>query len=113
MAAILKGNNPVPENVSTGLLQEALMKVADSQWRKNKSYADYFRDMNSERRDYQMLNVWELKKDAMIPTVLLPYVSKDNKWLSRAVDSLQEIQAPGFDLISEQGYLEIRNSKTK
>ena len=49
LAAILKGKNPVPANVSEELLKDELTKVADSQWRKNKSYADYFRDMKSER----------------------------------------------------------------
>jgi hypothetical protein len=41
--------------VTTDILREALMRISDSEWRKNKSYLDFLRDVRSERRDYEML----------------------------------------------------------
>jgi hypothetical protein len=57
LAELLKSRSPVPRKISSQLLTRALSKVGDSEWRKNKSYFDFLRDMRSERRDYEMLTV--------------------------------------------------------
>lgn len=57
LATILRLRSPVPRKISSQLLEKALSKVGDSEWRKNKSYFDFLRDTRSERRDYQMINV--------------------------------------------------------
>jgi len=57
LSAILKSRSPAPRKISSKLLEKALGKVGDSEWRKNKSYFDFLRDTRSERRDYQMINV--------------------------------------------------------
>ena len=67
LAKILKSRSPAPKKISSQLLEKALAKVGDSEWRKNKSYFDFFRDMRSERRDYEMITVpghVEIKKSA-------------------------------------------------
>jgi ATPase family associated with various cellular activities (AAA) len=83
--------------VSLEVLKEALKQVADSEWRKNKSYADYLRDVESERRDYQMLNVWEVIQD---PSLSVPGVINRNgrKWL-RSVDDPKDLAIAGYRLI--------------
>jgi len=57
LATVLKSRTPTPKSISSPLLEEALGKVGDSEWRKNKSYFDFLRDTQSERRDFQMLIV--------------------------------------------------------
>jgi hypothetical protein len=57
LAKELKSRSPVPRKISSQLLKEALGRVGDTEWRKNKSYFDFLRDMRSERRDYEMLTV--------------------------------------------------------
>jgi len=57
LAKVLKSRSPVPRKISSQLLKRALGRVGDSEWRKNKSYFDFLRDMRSERRDYEMLTV--------------------------------------------------------
>jgi hypothetical protein len=97
-----------PKAISPEILQEALKDVADSQWRKNKSYFDYSRDTQSERRDYQMLNVWEVKGrlEMSVPGVV---PANGSKWLARSADSLKDIKIPDFELISvPPGGVEIR-----
>lgn len=95
LAVNLKALSPVPDAISTEILRASLVEIADSEWRKNKSYVDYIRDSRSERRDYRMLNVWEVEGSDEISS---ESVSKANskKWLAGAVDSPQNIQMPGF-----------------
>src|SRR5258708_39674892 len=57
LSAVLKSQSPTGRTISSRVLQTALGKVADSEWRKNKSYFDFFRDTHSERRDYEMVNI--------------------------------------------------------
>jgi ATPase family associated with various cellular activities (AAA) len=57
LSSVLKSKSPTPRTISSGMLEAALRKVADSEWRKNKSYFDFLRDMRSERRDYEMVNI--------------------------------------------------------
>jgi hypothetical protein len=82
--------------IDAKLLEEALKQIDDSEWRKNKSYVDYLRDRRSERRDYQMLNVWEVKGDL---AALPPEVETLNgrKWLARAADAPTDVKIPGFE----------------
>jgi len=98
LALVLKANPSTAKTISSEILRNALEKLADSEWRKNKSYVDYLRDTRSERRDYQMLNIWEVKGESEISA---PDVREENglKWLARAVDSLQDIQIPSFEII--------------
>ncbi len=97
LARLLKLQSPISKSISTQTLAEALVEVADSEWRKNKSYFDYIRDTKSERRDYQMPNVWEVTNQPEEETPGL--VRKNNKtWLIRAVDSKEDVQIPGFNL---------------
>lgn len=94
--------------ISSGILCKALNKVADLEWRKNKSYLDYVRDTESERRDFQMLNIWEVKS---MPEVSVPGVEDANgsKWLIQSADSLRDIKIPGFELFPvASGAVEIR-----
>ena len=97
LASILKRGSPVAKTISREILTEALKQVEDSEWRKTKSYLDYLRDTRSERRDYQMLNVWEVIGAVDNP---VPGIKEANglKWLIRAVDSPQDIKISGFDL---------------
>lgn len=84
--------------VSAECLREALIRIADSEWRKNKSYLDYQRDTRSERRDYQMLNVWEVSGDLELPGTTLV---NNKRWFSRAIDSRKDISISGFELIPD------------
>jgi predicted ATPase len=95
LASILKSQSPRPRQISRNVLKEALTQVADSEWRKNKSYADFLRDTRSERRDYQMLNVWEVTGG---DETSVPGVDSVNglRWLRKAADSPQQIEIPGF-----------------
>ncbi len=85
------------KTISHEILSKALREVADSEWRKRKSYLDYFRDTRSERRDYEMVNVWQVSGDvnSSVPDVR---EANGSKWLVKAVDSLKHIDVPGFDL---------------
>jgi hypothetical protein len=113
LSRILKVRSTVRRNISNDVLQEALTKITDSQWRKNKSYADYFRDTQSERRDYHMLKIWKLVGEMVEPLTGIIKLN-DKVWLAKAVDSLKDIDIPGFDLLSRpEGCVELRPSKTK
>jgi hypothetical protein len=110
LATILKALPHIPRKVSSDILRRALGQVADSEWRKNKSYDDYMRDTQSERRDYRMLNVWELRGRV---TAQIPGLVHANKlhWLAKAVDSTKDIDIPGFELrFKTRGRVEIRPS---
>jgi SpoVK/Ycf46/Vps4 family AAA+-type ATPase len=97
LARLLNSTERMPRLISTDLLRDALKRVADSEWRKNKSYFDYLRDTRSERRDYQMPNVWEVIDPP--PEKLRELVDMNDKmWLAKAVDSKAEIKIPGFKL---------------
>ena len=97
--------------ISIEILRQALNEVADLEWRKNKSYLDFIRDIGAERRDFQMLNIWEVKSmpDVSVPGVL----EKDgSKWLTHTADSLKDIKIAGFELVSlPSGGVEIRKAK--
>jgi SpoVK/Ycf46/Vps4 family AAA+-type ATPase len=99
--------------ISAEILREALNGVADLEWRKNKSYLDFVRDTGLERRDFQMLNVWEVKK---MPETLVPGVASENgsNWLAQTADSLKDVKIPGFDLLPvTSGRVEIRVATPK
>jgi hypothetical protein len=94
--------------ISADILRDALNDVADTEWRKTKSYLDYFRDTQSERRDYQMLNFWRVKGtlEASVPDVV---VANGAKWLAKTADSLKDINIPGVELLSvPSGGVDIR-----
>jgi hypothetical protein len=95
LASILKNRSPLPTRISSEILTAALKEVADSEWRKNKSYLDYLRDTRSERRDYQMLNVWEVEINTKVSA---PEIREANRltWLAKAVDSPQDVKIAGF-----------------
>ncbi|HEV2491913.1 MAG TPA: ATP-binding protein [Terriglobia bacterium] len=97
LASILRGQSPILRKISSDVLKQALKQVADSEWRKNKSYADFLRDTRSERRDYQMLNVWEVssRSEPSIPGV---DTANARRWLARPVDVQEDIKIPGFTL---------------
>jgi hypothetical protein len=57
LSLALKAMSPMPRKISSDLLTKALREIGDSEWRKNKSYFDFLRDMRSERRDYEMINM--------------------------------------------------------
>jgi hypothetical protein len=113
LARILIASPRTPVRIDTDLLADALKQIDDSEWRKNKSYVDYLRDRRSERRDYQMLNVWEVKgsNGASPPGVAC---FNGSKWLAKAADALNEIKIEGFDLLpAPPGGVEIRASAPK
>jgi len=108
LANRLRALSSEPKTISAEILREGLKDVADSQWRKNKSYLDYVRDTKSERRDYQMLSIWEVKGTL---TASVPGVVDANglKWLAQTADSLKEIKLAGFELFPvPPGGVEIR-----
>jgi hypothetical protein len=107
LALILKTRSTVPKTISTDVILAALNDVADSEWRKNKSYLDYLRDIRSERRDYQMLNVWEVSAKVKLSA---REISEANgvTWLAKAADSPQDIKISGFRIGSpSRGRVEI------
>jgi SpoVK/Ycf46/Vps4 family AAA+-type ATPase len=57
LSSVLKSKSPKSRTISSATLEAALRKVADSEWRKNKSYFDFLRDRRSERRDYEMVRI--------------------------------------------------------
>lgn len=110
LATILKALPRIPRKVLPDILRQALAEVADSEWRKNKSYDDYLRDTRSERRDYRMLNAWELRGRIRRPIPGLVLANKLH-WLAKAVDSTKDIDIPGFELrFKPRGRVEIRRS---
>jgi ATPase family protein associated with various cellular activities (AAA) len=109
----LKDGPSFRRKVSSQMLKGALMRVEDSQWRKNKSYSDYLRDVQSERRDYQMMNVWEPVGKAK---VLIPGLVHVNGqcWFAKAVESLKDAEVPPIRLLPKSlGRVEARKSTTK
>jgi predicted ATPase len=113
LARLLEAKVRSPKKISTYLLREALENVADSEWRKNKSYFDFLRDTRSERRDYQMLNAWEVTSQ---PNTQVPGLISANRlsWLARAVDSPSEVEISGFNLqFTSPGCVSIRASRSK
>jgi predicted ATPase len=112
LAGTLK-NKSNPDKISADILREALMQIADSEWRKNKSYADYERDTRSERRDYSMLKVWSIKGSAE-ESVSGIESANGGEWLARAVDSLKDIEITGFELVPvAPASVELRRSGSK
>jgi SpoVK/Ycf46/Vps4 family AAA+-type ATPase len=110
LASILKTQSSMPKEISRGVLKEALKQISDSEWRKNKSYLDFLRDTRSERRDYQMLNVWEVTSSSAAQVPGIDAVN-GHRWLAKAVDSPQNIEIPGFQLSSKPlGLVEIHAS---
>lgn len=110
LASILKSQPTAPMEISPDVLREALKLVADSEWRKNKSYADFLRDTRAGRRDYRMLNVWEVTTSSG-PTVPGVVAANGGRWLSRPADVAQDINIPGFELsFKPLGLVEIRPS---
>lgn len=99
LAKILRDDPQASVKIDEKLLNEALIQIDDSEWRKNKSYVDYLRDRRSERRDYQMLNVWKVEGSDEISASQVIH-SNGSKWLGGAADSLKDIKMSGFDLIS-------------
>jgi hypothetical protein len=99
LAQLIGAQSSNGDIISAEILREALNGVADLEWRKNKSYLDFVRDIGSERRDFQMLNVWQVKS---MPEVPVPGVVTANgsKWLVQTADSLRDVKVPGFDLRS-------------
>jgi hypothetical protein len=113
LAGILASNTSTSIRVEAGLLEQALKQIDDSEWRKNQSYLDYLRDRRSERRDYQMLNVWRvIKCDGDCPPGVL--TQNGSKWFPRAADKLSDIKIAGFDLTpAPPGGVEIRDVRPK
>ena len=108
LARILIANPRAPVKIDADLLKAALKQIDDSEWRKNKSYVDYLRDRRSERRDYQMLNVWEVRgsNEASPPGVV---AFNGSKWIVKAADAPNEIKIEGFELLpAPPGGVEIR-----
>lgn len=113
LSEILKSRSRIPRKISTEILREALTKVADSEWRHNKSYLEYLRDLRSERRDFEMLRAWELVDGTKQP---IPGVIDMNgsRWLAKPLDSLKDINIPGFRLNPKAlGRVQIRTAKTR
>jgi hypothetical protein len=97
----LKGKPATQETISTETLGEALYEIDDSQWRKNKSYADYARDENSERRDYQMVKAWEVLAQSVNGPSSGVTTLNGREWLSRPVESLNDIEIKDCKLLAE------------
>ena len=98
IAMILRAKPRIPRKLGYDIVEEALSQIADSEWRKNKSYVDYLRDVRSERRDYQMLKVWEVTgriRNKVVPHLIF---RNGSRWLVRAVDSPVDINTDGFGL---------------
>ena len=97
LASILRRGSPSSKTISEEILTEALRQVTDTEWRKRKSYLDYIRDIHSERRDFQMMNAWEVSGNV---EASVQGIQEANgcKWLVKAVDSPKDINIPGFQL---------------
>jgi hypothetical protein len=102
------------KTISADILRTALTRVADSEWRKNKSYIDFIRDTESERRDYQMLNIWRVNDSSEAPFPEGVEEANGSKWLSKTADSLKDIKILGYELRSTgSGGVEIKPSANK
>jgi hypothetical protein len=113
LAGILKATSPRTNSVPKNDFESALMRIDDSEWRKNKSYVDFLRDGRSERRDYQMLNVWQVAKESAL---VVPELvgANGSEWLCKAVDTPQEIQLAGLELhFHSPGLVKISSSNSK
>jgi hypothetical protein len=88
-----------PPSISATMLKQALKEIADSQWRKNKSYEDYARDKNSERRDYQMKRVWEVKPGSTVCSFTI--LKNGRRWITEKVDTVEDIKTKECRLIAQ------------
>jgi hypothetical protein len=95
LSKTMKNEGVIPEVISVETLRLALTEIADSQWRKNKSYVDYERDEKSERRDYQMLKTWQVLAESVNGPTPGATIRGDQTWLSKAVDSPSDIEIEG------------------
>jgi hypothetical protein len=95
---VLVANSSPSAKIDENLLARALAQIDESEWRKNKSYVDDLRDRRSERRDYQMLNVWNIRNGDKISAAQRAALN-DSKWLVKAADSLKDIKIQGIDLV--------------
>ena len=95
VATTLRKRTKATRTISNDTLREALRSVSDSQWRKNKSYSDYLRDIESERKDYQMVNVWELS-GKNIPEAEEIVARNEKHWLVKPGESLSDVFIKGF-----------------
>ena len=111
LASILR-SLPSVTTVNASIISAALKEVADAEWRKNKSYLDYLRDTRSERRDYQMMNIWEVfTEEESVPGV---ESANSKKWLKKTIDSSKDIRIPGFDLsFGAPGFVKISRAAPK
>jgi hypothetical protein len=110
--SLLKGQFPSPTVISNEVLKKALELVADSQWRKNRSYVDYMRDRQSERRDYQMLRIWEVLAESISQPSSTALRRNGGTWLEGAVDSLKDLAIKGCELVPEPpGSVKILSAK--
>lgn len=102
IAKILKATPRTPRKLGCNILERALCQVADSEWRKNKSYDDYLRDTQSERRDFEMLKVWEVTgiTGKKVPDLIL---KNGRNWLAEVVESTEDIKIDGFQLRFKTG----------
>lgn len=85
--------------ISTDRLRSALQEVVDSEWRKTKSYVDYLRDEKSGRRDYQMMNIWQV--DPELPDTSAPagvFRSNGLQWFQSVEDKPEKIRVAGYEL---------------
>lgn len=98
LEASLTQATPAATVISETILREALGKVSDSQWRKNKSYADYAHDEQSERRDYQMLKTWEVVSESAKGRSANVKAVGDRCWLTMRADSIRDVQIEGCEL---------------
>jgi ATPase family associated with various cellular activities (AAA) len=99
LASLIRKPSSPPTVISSDIIVAALKEVTDSEWRKNKSYLDYLRDTRSERRDYQMLNVWEaITEETSVPGV---EILSTGKWIEKVGDSSKDVKIPNFNLSFE------------
>jgi hypothetical protein len=111
LSEVLKANSGSRRTITPDVLRKALTKVADSEWRRNKSYIDDVRDGKSERRDYQMLSVWKLAGRTGLANKVVEV--NGARWLAEPVESLKNMNLPGFRLLPRpRGRVEIRPSKS-
>lgn len=101
----LKTSPGYKRRITKELLRVALGDVGDAEWRKTKSYLDYLRDVRSERRDYQMLDVWECNRRpadnlrALFSAPESSFVAANGRlWFAKSVEAFQDIEVPGLAL---------------
>jgi hypothetical protein len=113
LAKILRDRQTGTRKITNDILRQALANVADSFWRKNKDYSDYLKDIKSQRRDYKMFRVWRCTRSVKKPLNGLTD-SNGHLWLDRAVNSLEDIDFPGFRLKSKPpGQVQLRAVRSK